>query len=43
MQKVLTITGADEALMRQVHVQKLKSPALLHDCSRRLAIESAWG
>jgi len=39
MQKVLNITGADEALMRQVHVQNLKSPALLHDCAQRLAID----
>ena len=39
MQTALNITGADEALLRQVHVQKLKSPALLNDCARRLALD----
>lgn len=39
MQNVLKITGADAALMRQVHVQKLKSPALLNDCAQRLGLD----
>lgn len=39
MNNALSITGADEALLRQVHVHKLQSPALLKDCVQRLAID----
>lgn len=38
MASALKITGANEALIRQAHVEKLKSPALLNDCAQRLAI-----
>lgn len=39
MQHALNITGADEALLRQVHREKLPSPALLNDCAQRLVID----
>jgi len=38
-QRMLRITGADDALLRQVHVEKLPAPALLSDSAQRFAIE----
>lgn len=38
-QRVLRITGADDALLRQVHVENLPAPALLADTTRRVVIE----
>ncbi|MBC3951989.1 NEL-type E3 ubiquitin ligase domain-containing protein [Pseudomonas folii] len=39
MHNALNITGADEALVRQVHVERMRSPALLNDCAQRLLID----
>jgi hypothetical protein len=38
-QRVLRITGADDALLRQVHVENLPPPALLSDTAQRFVIE----
>jgi hypothetical protein len=38
VQRILSITGADEALLRQVHVENLAPPALLGDTSLRFAL-----
>ncbi|MDF5775391.1 NEL-type E3 ubiquitin ligase domain-containing protein [Pseudomonas syringae] len=37
--KVLQITGANEALLRQIHVENLRPPALLKDAIQRVATE----
>lgn len=39
MHNALSITGADEALLRQVHVDRMRSPSLLNDCAQRLLID----
>lgn len=36
---IMRITGADEALLRQVHVENLPPPALLRDTAQRFLIE----
>lgn len=38
-QRVMRITGADGALLRQVHVENLPPPALLSDTAQRFVIE----
>ncbi|HEX8596632.1 MAG TPA: NEL-type E3 ubiquitin ligase domain-containing protein [Pseudomonas sp.] len=38
VQRILGITGADEALLRQVHMENLSTPALLKDTSLRFRI-----
>ena len=39
VQRVMRITGADEGLLRQVHVENLPPPALLRDTALRFLIE----
>ena len=39
LQRVLRATGADEALLRQVHMENLSAPALLNDTLQRFGIE----
>ena len=39
LRRVLRTTGADEALLRQVHVDNLPAPALLNDALRRYGVE----
>lgn len=38
VQQVMDCTGADEAVLRQVHMEGLNAPALLMDASRRYSI-----